>query len=79
MSMTTGMNWDTNELDDWIMNDEGLYNIALELHERSDGKVSEDEAMDELLPMVCEHPNIDIDINRIDWDEIAESINEMHD
>lgn len=72
------MNWDTNELDTWIMNDEGLYNVALELFDRSNGEVTESEAMDELLPLVCEHPLIDVDINRIDWDEIADSINEMH-
>ena len=72
------MNWDTNETDTWIHNDEGLYNIALELHDRTDGNVTESEAMDELLPLVCEHPHIDVDINRIDWDEIADSINEMH-
>jgi hypothetical protein len=78
MSMTTGMNWDTDELDTWIMNDEGLYNIALDLNERSRGDVSANEAENEIMPMVAGNDQIDVDYSEIDWDQIAESINEMH-
>ena len=76
--MSTGMNWDTDELDTWIMNDEGLYNIALDLHDRNRGEVTADEAEAEIMPMVAGFDQIDVDYSEIEWDLIADSINEMH-
>jgi len=73
------MNWDTNELDNWIINDEGLYNIALNLYDRSNGEVTAQEAEDELLHVVLTDDRMnDIDYSEIDWYEIAESINNIH-
>lgn len=69
------MNWDTNELDNHLMNDESLYDVCLEMFERAVyGEVTAQEANDELEPLIA---GIAVDLAEIDWELIAKSINNI--
>lgn len=59
------MNWHTNELTDWFLNDEGLYIL------------SEGMTASELEALGHEYRDMypDVDLNLVDWYQVDECIN----
>lgn len=62
-------NWDTEELERWIMNDEGLYRYALDY-----ARQPVDEVAEAISTVVG--GQIAIDYAKIDWSYIATSIDD---
>ena len=68
----TETTWDTEETSRIIANDETLYNITMRLERKSYSTERLAQLMEEeLSELIIEFSYSDIDINGVDWDEIA--------
>ena len=68
----TDATWDTEETSRIIMNDEWLYNRAMQLSKKaySVGRLAR-LLDDEFTDLIKDCPHCDIDVCTVDWDEIA--------
>lgn len=64
--------WDTEETSRIIANDEGLYDLAIRLERKSYSIGRLAELMEEeLSEFIIEFSYSDVDLDKVDWEEIA--------
>lgn len=72
--MSDDTTWDTDEVERWLANDEGLYGYCRVLAGRYEGS-----ALAQMVASIdWETYNPDIDTDGVDWDYVAEQLTEEH-
>jgi len=73
----TNTTWDTGEASLIIANDEGLYNIAMRLERTAHSTGQLAQLMeDELRDIISTYPYSEVDMQKVDWREIASEYTE---
>jgi len=69
--------WDTDEVSRWLLNDQGMYHDVVSLAKEAESLRKLADAIDDYVHAMGGIEGVDIDLDEVDWDEVADDFEEF--